>query len=102
MAEVGDYLASFRHQAQLPLSPIGVGPGEPDHLSGHQSLNQCREVLLVRVAITHQHPYSTGVADDDRTNLDQLQAQGAGTHTLEGRVFQMHPQTLEQRVGEAG
>ena len=54
------------------------------------------------IAITHQHPYSAGVADDDCANLDQLQAQGAGTHTFEGRVFQMHPQTLEQGVGEAG
>jgi len=34
-------------------SPTGVGPGEPLDLSGHQSLNQCREVFLVRIAVTH-------------------------------------------------
>jgi len=86
---IGGYLISFRGPDIPPPFPIGVGPGEPGHLSRNQPANQVREFVFVRVGVTHQHPYAPSVANDDRANLDQLKPQVTGAHSLEGRLFQV-------------
>lgn len=70
----------------LPPFPHCIGPGEPGHLPRNQAAYQIREFVFVGVAITHQHPDSAGIADDDRANLDQLQPQVVGAHPLEQGV----------------